>query len=397
MAAGAVHMVISDNAVFIGQCRGVHPLRSENAVYYLRLPRVLLRGIAQSSLCCGGKRVNFAMDADVMSVIDAIGEFFERRGDARAVAEAAAVGPTAQLSRWAALCELGLPALRMPEPDGVAAALLEATAAAEKIGAVLLPEPAISSIVLADACGALPEAASFVKDICTGTRVAALCGFDTVELSVEGTVHGFAYIPDDGLTEWVGLLAEAALVMVDCAALPEPISRFSVDSTRPWAEVDLRGAQPVDVFRLSTEAAQRIRRQLAVLTVAELVGGMQKVLDDTVGYVSDRQQFGRPIGSFQAVKHRLADMYVAIEQARAAVQLAAIECDQDAGAAALASAVRWVPRTAIDVFDSAIHLHGAMGYSWEVEIHLHMRRALATRHLLSRCELVTPTRNRQAV
>jgi alkylation response protein AidB-like acyl-CoA dehydrogenase len=337
------------------------------------------------------------MDTDVVGVVDAIGGFFERRGDARAVAEAAAVGPTAQRSRWAALCELGLPALRLPEPDGIGAALLEAAAVAEKIGAVLLPEPAVSSIVLADACAAHPEAARFVKDICTGTRVAALCGFDTVELTAEGAVHGCVYVPDDGLTECVGLLAEAALVMVDCAALPEPISRFSVDPTRPWAEVGMHGAEPVDVFRLSTASAQRIGGQLAVLTVAELVGGMQKVLDDTVGYVSDRQQFGRPIGSFQAVKHRLADMYVATEQARAAVQLAALACEQDAGTAAVASAARWVPRTAIDVFDSAIHLHGAMGYSWEVDIHLHIRRALATRHLLSRCELVTPTRDRQAV
>jgi alkylation response protein AidB-like acyl-CoA dehydrogenase len=329
------------------------------------------------------------MDADVMGVTAAIGEFFERRGDARTVAESAAVGSSAQRSRWAALCDLGLPALSLPEPDGIGAGLLETTAVAERIGAVLLAEPAVSSIVLADACGPHPHATSFVADICTGGQVAALCGFDTVELTAEGAVHGGALMPDDGLTELLALLAtdsatgDPTLVTLDCAALPTT-DRLTVDPTRPWAEIDLHGAQPIDVFRLSIESAHRIRSRLALLTVAELVGGMQKVLDDTVVYVTDREQFGRPIGSFQAVKHRLAGMYVATEQARAAVQLAAIECEQDADAAAVASAVRWVPRTAIDLFGSAIHLHGAMGYSWEVDIHLHMRRALATRHLLGR-------------
>jgi Acyl-CoA dehydrogenase, C-terminal domain len=391
--------------------RGSPVERIENAICYSSRPLVLHPRHSTEFSVCGrclfwstqpnagrlGVRnicsVNFAMDADVVGVVEAIAAFFERRGDARAVAEAAAGGSTAQRSRWAALCELGLPALRLPQPDGVGAALLETTAIAEKIGAVLLPEPAVSSIVLAETLRAHPRAASLVEDICSGRRVAALCGFDTVRLSAEGALQGLAYLPQDGLTELMGLLAtdrhcgEPVLIMLDSAALPTPIGRLTADPTRPWAEIDLQGVEPVDVLRLRTESARRIRSQHVLLTVAELVGGMQKVLDDTVTYVSDREQFGRPIGSFQAVKHRLADMYVATEQARAAVQWAAIDCDRDAGTSAVASAARWVPRAAIDAFDSAIHLHGAMGYSWEIDIHLHLRRALATRHLLSRCDI----------
>ena len=349
--------------------------------------------------------MNFAMDADIVGVIDAVGDFFERRGDARAVAEAAAVGPTAQRSRWTALCELGLPALRLPAPAGVGATLLETTAVAERIGAVLLPEPAVSSIVLAEVYAADPQTTALMEALCAGTKVTALCGFTPVELA-EDAVHGSAYLPVDGLTDSMALLGvdrssgEAALAVVDSAALPAPSVQISADPTRAWAETDLRGTKAVDILPLTVDRARRIRGQLAILTVAELVGGMQKVLNDTVAYVTDREQFGRPIGSFQAVKHRLADMYVATEQARAAVQMAALECDRDASTAAVASAARWVPRTAIDLFDSAIHLHGAMGYSWEVDIHLHLRRALATRHLLSRCELwAAPARptDRQAV
>jgi alkylation response protein AidB-like acyl-CoA dehydrogenase len=178
-------------------------------------------------------------------------------------------------------------------------------------------------------------------------------------------------------------------VIVDKTELPPPISRTDVDPTRPTAVIKLNGAEPADVLRLSDASADQIRRELAVLTTAELVGGMQKVLTETLDYVKGREQFGRAIGSFQAIKHRLADMYVVTEQARAAVQLAAIDCAaRDSVGATVASAARWVPRRAIDMFEDAIHLHGAMGYSWEVDVHLHLRRALATRAALNRSTVV---------
>jgi alkylation response protein AidB-like acyl-CoA dehydrogenase len=339
--------------------------------------------------------MNFAMDDDVCERVDSIADFFARRGDAQAVAEAAATGGVADRTRWAALCEMGLPVLRLPEPDGIGAGLLEATAVAEKIGAVLLPEPAVSTIVLADVWSAHPEAATLLNALSSGSRIVALCGFDTVELSRDGGVSGQVQVPDDDVTDAVALLArdhytaEAAIVIVETAALPPPTSRIDVDPTRPAAVIGLDGTEPADVLRLSDRSAARIRRELALLTTAELVGGMQKVLTDTVEYASTREQFGRAIGSFQAIKHRLADMYVATEQARAAVQFAAIECsdDADSASAAVASVARWVPRSAIDVFDDAIHLHGAMGYSWEIDVHLYLRRAMATRAALNGSEV----------
>lgn len=342
--------------------------------------------------------MNFAMDDDVLALVDSLADFFERRNDSQAIAHAAATGTTADPARWAALCDIGLPTLRLAEPDGIGAGLLEATAVAEKIGAVLLPEPAVATIVLASAWTAHPESSDLLGPLCSGSRVISLCGFDTASLSPSGAVRGRVRVPTDGGGQAVAVLAHdeytngSALVIMDMADLQNTTNRTDLDPTRPTAVAELADAEPVDVLRLTDLSADRIRDEFAILTVAELVGGMQQVLADTVEFVKGRQQFGRPIGSFQAVKHRLADMYALAEQARAFVQFAALECmhGTDSAASLIGAATRWVPRSAVNLFEDAIHLHGAMGYSWEVNVHLHLRRALTVRAALENVEFFAP-------
>ena len=329
--------------------------------------------------------MHFVMDDDVLALADSIADFFEVRGDARAIAEASAGSAAADRQRWTALCEMGLPALLLGEPEGIGASVFEAVAVAEKIGAVLLPEPATAAMVLADAWATDPAADEFLQGLCSGSRVTTLSGFDTVRVSPSGEVSGRIRVTDDGISDAAAALAHdeytgaSALVVLDRHALPDPTSRNRIDPTRPIAMIELAAVEPVVVLRLTDVEAGRIRRDLAVLNAAELVGGMQQVLTDTVEFVSTREQFGRPIGSFQAIKHQLADVYALTEQARALVQLAALTGGEDV----VGSVTRWVPRAAITVFETAIHLHGAMGYSWEVNVHLHLRRALAVRTVLS--------------
>ncbi|WP_328361235.1 acyl-CoA/acyl-ACP dehydrogenase [Mycobacterium sp. NBC_00419] len=334
--------------------------------------------------------MNFALDDDVVPLVDSIADFFERRGDAEAIAGAAGRSQAFDRRRWTALCGLGLPVLRLPEPDGIGAGLLEATAVAETFGAVLLPEPATATIVLAAAWSAHQDGAAFVRELAAGSRVTVLTGFDTAVLSAAGEVSGRITIPDGTPIDAVAVPArddytgEAAIVVLDIATLPQPLSRNEIDPTRPSAAVVLERVEPRDVLRLTDSDCERVRCEFTLLTLAELVGGMQKVLTQTVEYVKAREQFGRPIGSFQAVKHRLADFYAVTEQARAAVQFAALECVQESGAASasVASVARWLPRSAIGVLEDAIHLHGGMGYSWELDVHLHLRRALSVRSAL---------------
>ena len=331
------------------------------------------------------------MDDDVVAVVESIADFFERRGDGRTIAEASAGSATADRQRWEALCQMGLPVLRLPEPDGVGAGLLEASAAAEKFGAVLLPEPAVAALVLAPVWSAHPAAANLLDGLCSGSRTTTLSAFDKVTVSPSGGLNGRVRVFDDGISEGAAVLARdeytggAVLVLLDRATLPRPITRSTLDPTRPVAVLELVGTEPVDVLRLADGAANRIRHETAVLSAAELVGGMQQVLTDTVEFVTTRTQFGRSIGSFQVIKHQLADVYALTEQARAMVQYAALTIAEDAAAAEgiVGSVSRWVPRSAVNVFETAIHLHGAMGYSWEVNVHLHLRRALELRTVLN--------------
>ena len=163
---------------------------------------------------------------------------------------------------------MGLPVLRLPEPDGIGAGLLEATAVAEKIGAVLLPEPAVPTIVFASRLERSSGSSHAPqRAVQSGSRIVALCGFDTVELSRAGEVSGQVQVPDDGVTDAVALLARDHYT-AECGhchrrqrpRCRRPTSRIDVDRTRPAAVIDLDGTEPADVLRLS----DRPRRGSAV-------------------------------------------------------------------------------------------------------------------------------------
>jgi alkylation response protein AidB-like acyl-CoA dehydrogenase len=332
--------------------------------------------------------VDFAIDEDVSTLVAAVADFFKRRDDARAIASAAAKGPAGDCPRWSALCQLGLPAFRMPEPFGMAAGLLEAASLAEQLGAVLLPEPATASLVLTKLWSDKGGSSRLLDAVVDGSAVVQFAALSRLELS--GTVSGELVMFDDGITDMVAVPASGTestvVVILDRAQFPPSCRAEHVDPSRPAVWYQLDGIRPVDMLHVDDAAIDRARREASLLMAGELVGGMQTVLTATIGYVRERQQFGRSIGSFQAVKHRVADMYVAVEQARAAVQFAAVGCDADSEdvSADVAASTRWVPDAAIELFDNAIHLHGAMGYAWELDVHLHLRRALATRSMLNR-------------
>jgi alkylation response protein AidB-like acyl-CoA dehydrogenase len=332
--------------------------------------------------------VDFAIDEDVSTLVAAVSDFFKRRDDARRIASAAAKGPAGDHSRWSALCQLGLPAFRMREPLGMAAGVLEAASLAEQLGAVLLPEPVTTSLVLPKLWSDKSGSSRLLDALVDGSAVVQFAVHSRLELS--GTVSGELVMFDDGITDMVAVPASgtesAVVVILDPAQFPASSRTEHVDPSRPAVWYQLGGIRPVDILHVDDTDIHRAKREASVLMAGELVGGMQAVLTATIGYVRERQQFGRSIGSFQAVKHRLADMYVAVEQARAAVQFAAVGYDADSKdvSADVGACTRWVPDAAIELCDSAIHLHGAMGYAWELDVHLHLRRALATRALLNR-------------
>lgn len=173
----------------------------------------------------------------------------------------------------------------------------------------------------------------------------------------------------------------------------------TLDETRPQGRVQLRdvpaellGDEGVDPL----PALAATGRTAAAVLAAEAVGAADRALARTVEHVCRREQFGRPIGSFQAVKHRLADLYVQIQAARSAAYYAAWDPDQ--GALALAQALEALRATA----GEAVQLHGGIGFTWEHDAHLYFKRAAADdllfgpvhrlrAHAAQRSGLFTPT------
>jgi Acyl-CoA dehydrogenase, C-terminal domain len=124
--------------------------------------------------------------------------------------------------------------------------------------------------------------------------------------------------------------------------------------------------------------------QIEVLIAAELVGVAQHALDLAVRYAKQRHQFGRPIGAYQAVSHRCADMLIAVESARSAVLSAGWAADHALENLSFASSVAKVAaaQSAIDTTAASLQIHGGMGFTWEHPSHLFLRRAIASAHLL---------------
>ena len=148
---------------------------------------------------------------------------------------------------------------------------------------------------------------------------------------------------------------------------PDPQPRAGSSSTRHPATL-LGGAE---------ESVDELADRAAVAVSAEMLGAAQRVLDMTVQYAKDRVQFGRPIGSFQAVKHRCADMLVDVEGMRSAVVLrSVVHRGRQPGRTTAASAAKiWCSEAAARVMASGLQVHGGIGFTWEHDLHLFVKRS----------------------
>jgi alkylation response protein AidB-like acyl-CoA dehydrogenase len=162
------------------------------------------------------------------------------------------------------------------------------------------------------------------------------------------------------------------------AVLPAPTlsTMTTLDLTRTWARLDLDVT--VDEWtELPPGTVALLRDALAVHRAFDALGAAARLLDLTVSYAGQREQFGAPIGSFQAVKHHCADMVVAVEASRAALWAAALALDTTAGAArtrAASAAAAYAKSAASKVAGNALQVHGGIGFTWEHDLHLFLRR-----------------------
>ncbi len=281
----------------------------------------------------------------------------------------------------AGLAAQGLPGLHLPEDaGGQGFGILEQAVALEELGRALVPGP-YTPTVLASAVLHASGASKLPAGLADGSRTAAVGLSGSLELdgsTVSGTVEPVLGAP---LADVFVLPAGERWVVLERDEVTVG-SLESLDVTRPVGSVTVDGVAVPDERILDAD----VRALAVVLLGAEACGVAGRALDDAVAYAKLREQFGRPIGQFQAVKHKCARMLIDVERARAAVWDAARALDEpeEQRAYALGVAAALAADAAVTCAEGNIQVHGGIGYTYEHDAHLIYRRALTLRALLGR-------------
>ncbi|SDO65766.1 Acyl-CoA dehydrogenase [Nakamurella panacisegetis] len=335
-------------------------------------------------------------------------QFLERQWPQNAVFDAVD-GKGARAEVWQRLVtELDVAGLAIPEEyGGLGLSQIDVTLAAEELGAVLYCGPWFGTVALG--VNALLLAADraaaqrYLPAIARGERTATLAFADVqtrgaaatpVRAKPDGEIWRLSGVKDHVVD---GATAELLLVVAETSAgpslfavedtVPDTVTRRpleALDPTRPLARVTFTSTPAMCVGQPGSFDLQAVLDLASVSATAEVVGGAAACIRTTVAHVLTRQQFGRPIGSFQAVKHRLADMQLRLEASRSALRYLAQAIDSEPDSVPLLAAVAFDTasaayfRTAADT----IQLHGGIGFTWEHVAHLHFKRAKSLQILL---------------
>jgi 3-oxochol-4-en-24-oyl-CoA dehydrogenase len=346
-------------------------------------------------------------------------DLLARHGHEQAVREAMEADSGYDPELWRRMAEVGLQGLAVPEEfGGAGGGIVELAVVMEEMGRSLYCGPFLSSAVMASTALAAvddPVARKYLPDICAGSLLATVADIGLLagdERSRTVVADGDRSARLDGRVGYVldghvadlfvvtaihegrpGLyLAEARSAGVTTTLLP------TMDLTRKLAAVEFSGAE---AQRLGTPAdasfaLTQVRRLATITLAAEQVGGAQRMMELAVAYAKTRVQFGRTIGSFQAVKHRCAEMAVDVEAARSAAYHAIATAADEPGGNALAIAASIAHSYCSEAFTrvtaDCIQVHGGIGFTWEHPAHLYYRRAKSSELLFG-----SPAAHRRAI
>ena len=298
---------------------------------------------------------------------------------------------------WQQIVDLGWTAMAIPEEfGGLGLGYLELCVVAEELGRSLAPVPFSSSVYLATealkAWGSAEQKNAYLPRLASGELIGTLaCSEGLGALEVNATVdqtglHGNKIpVPDGDIADFAVVVArdQAGDPRLYLADLDAPgITRgpvTSMDPSRSQARLSFDGAS-VTELGASTDGAAALSELMdtaAVLLAFEQIGGCQAAMDMGIAYTKQRYAFGRPVASFQAIKHKFADMFVALELARANAYYGAWALSSAAPDLPLAAATARVSASDAyyQVSRETIQAHGGMGFTWEFDCHLYYRRA----------------------
>jgi alkylation response protein AidB-like acyl-CoA dehydrogenase len=313
--------------------------------------------------------MDFRLNSDQQTLQSAARDFL-RKEVPSTVVRAAFEGPDGDAPElYKKMAELGWLGITVPESqDGLGMSIIEQAVVSEQLGYVNAPSPYFTN-----ACVAIP-------------LLAALGAEDLLEQALEGSLrvaiigHEPDMVRDGQIADGFIVLGPERALWYDrseCEVTPQP----SIDGTRRFANVSVTGAGR-DLG--ASSAIEAVQETATAALCAEMVGGMQWALDTTVQYVKDREAFGRPIGVFQAVQHKCADMLVQTESSRSAAYYAAYALANDLPDARFAVSVAkaYCSDAAHAVTGECIQLHGGIGFTWEHDAHLYFKRAATNRVIL---------------
>jgi alkylation response protein AidB-like acyl-CoA dehydrogenase len=310
---------------------------------------------------------------------------------------------------WKKIAGLGWTALGIPEQYGGVGTFLDLVVVLEEAGRALLPGPFFATMGLA--VPALIEAGTEAQkkealgEIASGDARATLAlteeagRWDASAVSLTARQEGGGwrldgvkvFVPDAEAADYMVVAArtrgegEDGISLFLVKGKPEGMAvkpLQTLDMTRRWSEVRFDGVRlgADSLMGAADKAWPALKRALewsAAALCAEMVGGVQKVLETSTEYAKTRQQFGKPIGIYQAVSHKLADMLVLSESGRSATYYAAWTIDADAPDRSLASSMAkaYVSDAYRKVAGDGIQVHGGIGFTWEHDMHLYFKRA----------------------
>ena len=305
--------------------------------------------------------MDFELSRDQQALRDAARELLDDRAGSAQVRAVVDAGLPFDPELWKAMVDQGWTGIAVPEEaGGVGLGWVEAAILAEGVGAHVAPAPIVQSMIALDAL----RETSWIDALLAGDAVACVSASGRREVVPYAASASVAVCRRDD-----------ELVAFDLSE-QHPNREPAMDVTREvgWLDPDtLDGAQSLG----GNGVLQRFIDRGATAYAAELLGAAQRMLDESAAYAKERVQFDRPIGSFQAVKHRLADMLVDVEGMRSAVYWAAwcIAADHPDASVAASTAKVWCSDAGRRVIGSALQVHGGIGFTWEHDVHFYLKRA----------------------
>jgi alkylation response protein AidB-like acyl-CoA dehydrogenase len=355
--------------------------------------------------------MNFALSEEQQMLQSMAKEFVSRESSLRRIRELREDAAGFSPGVWAKMAELGWLGMTFPEAvGGQEMGMVETVVVMEELGRGLMPEPMLSSVLLGAMAvargGSEAQQAEWLPRIVEGQALFSLgylerqSRYDPFDVATTARKDGKGwslsgekiFVPDAAAADRIVVTARTdggrrdregvALFLVDPKAKGVTVTDVPMMDWRKRSSVKLENVKVDDAARLSgdTPADQAIEATLGRATVglcAEMLGAMNQAFDMTVAYLKERKQFGVPIGSFQALKHRCADQYVQTELARSSVYYAAMCIDENMPDAAVA--ISTAKARCNDAFhliaNEAVQMHGGIGMTDEHDIGFFFKRA----------------------